>query len=765
MPDVSNCTVVTNNGYIQGSTCIIHFTFSGIEYTGEWGDSISITYPEGIVPTGYASNPFTLSNHGQDAEILNGIEGRTISWGDNDNTFGGIENGEHLFYVEVEVDIAISGTQTATFFISGDEYDVGTHEITADFEIPQLSVCDPPTSLSATTIDEHTAKLDWDYGCTRTCNLEWGEKGFQTGTGTIIHNVSKPVTLIDLDPGIVYDFYVQDSSSATLIGDWQGPISFSTLFTMLDISLPSYTYGFYSWGDFDCDGKLDILFLGETESCIYRNDGNDTFSEVVLGIPNLGGGSASIADYDNDGDIDFVYSGSDGGDPITELYRNDGALNFTNVNAGLIGLESSAFDWGDVNNDGRPDLLMGGLNQEKEEVSMIYLNRGNEIFELSDIQIKGCEAGSMTFIDYNNDNYADILRTGFDNIGNIATVLYKNNGDLSFEDIRSGFDPAVYYSSCWEDLNNDMYMDLLLCGYTSDSGSVTKIYYNNGDGSFNDSLTSLASLSIRGIGAADLNNDGNSDIYLNGKISDRWETIVFMNDGDGSYNDIHASIIPNAYATPDAGDYDNDGDLDLLITGHLEATRIYKNNYEIPNHAPTAPDGLKHKDIAFGSKLWWNSSDDQETPSSALSYNIKIGSSADSFNIMSPAADTTNGYHRLSRIGNGWLDTSYIVQNLDTGMYYWGVQAIDNGLLTSEFSAIDSFYVMEYFTDIQNGMDSISNMDWGDYDNDGDLDIVTSGRGAYYMNASKIYRNDNGTAFTDVGVSLDSISGIIKWGD
>ncbi len=775
LPDVSNCRIVNDNGYIQGTTCILWFTFSGIEqyvdnWDIEWGDSLAIEFPEGIVPTGYATDPFSIANNGQEAEALNGVDGRTISWGDNDNSFGGIEPGDHRFFVEVTVAEWVSGDQTAIFYISGDEYGSEPHAYTGEISLHEISTCEPSTGLSAYTLDANTSEIRWTYGSTANCIIEWGEGGFVQGTGTMITPATNPDTLTGLDPAKVYDLYLKDACGPELVGDWQGPFSFSTMFSRLGVGFPNYTYGFASWGDMDNDGDLDLIFLGESAVSIYRNDGSNIFTEVPLGIPMLRMGTGALADYDNDGDIDFIHTGwdNDVGGPVSLIYRNEGSLVFTEMDAGLTGVYSSTVDWGDVNNDGRPDLVMGGWNSEDEEVAKIYMNNGDGSFEMADIEIRGCEAGSLEFIDYNNDNYADILRTGIDNIGNKSTILYTNNGDMTFEENGDMFYEAVYYSSCWEDLDNNGYPDHILCGFTSSTGSVSTIYYNNGDGTFTKKEAEFAHIRVRGVGAADLNNDGYSDIFLMGNVGGSFVTKVYLNNGDSSFTDIHASMTGNAYTyNIEAGDYDNDGDLDLLVPGPYAPTAVYINNHVTPNTPPSVPGELQNKEIAYGARLTWNASVDGETPEAALSYNLRIGTSPDSFNIMSPVADTLSGYRRTTSIGNGWLDTSYVVQNLDTGMYYWGVQAIDNGGMASEFSAIDSFYVMSYFSEIfnGNGMDSVSYAVWGDYDNDGDLDLATTGKGINYAYVSKIFKNTGNDVFTEVLFCNDSVEGICRWGD
>ncbi|MCD4770626.1 MAG: FG-GAP-like repeat-containing protein, partial [Bacteroidales bacterium] len=581
--------------------------------------------------------------------------------------------------------------------------------------------------------------------------------------------VSNPYILLGLDPDKVYDYYIQDSCAVGYIGEWQGPCSFSTMFTDINVSLHSISYGLVSWGDYDNDNDLDIFILGENTG-IYRNDNNDLFTFVDLNIPELLYGSAAICDYDNDGDLDFVNSGQDeiSGIAYSKIYRNDGSDVFTDINADLSGVYLSSVTWGDYDNDGDQDLLITGFDNDDHETSQFYINEGNDKFSASDTYIKGSEAGTVIFGDFDNDDYIDLLRTGFDNSGNKHSIIYRNNGDKTFSDINAGLAPFTYSAAVWGDFDSDMDLDLVITGLSGLSQKRSIFYRNDGpgDSGFTEVNSGLHNVGIGGLSSGDFNNDGHLDILLTGYDEFNKVTKVFLNNGSGSFTDSYVTIEGYYNGTTSSGDYDNDGDLDLLISGKDLPTKIYKNNSLTANTKPSIPFNLSYNKKVHGATLSWNSATDSETNSNALSYNLRIGTRPDTFDIVSPISDTINGYRRIQAMGNAFLDTNYVINNIDTGIYYWSVQTIDNGFMGSEFSDPDTFYIQGMFTDIKNGIDSISSMAWGDYDNDNDLDILVAGSGTYYRRyVSKIYANNGNDSFSEIIFCTDSIDGIVKWGD
>ncbi|MBI4645293.1 MAG: choice-of-anchor J domain-containing protein [Bacteroidia bacterium] len=119
--DLSASTIVCNTSYIPGTTMDLEFTITINTPDDEYGDSVAMVFPAGFTINS-GSDPIAIATQGQGDEALNGIAGQVISWGDNDNSYGGIEPGAHIFLVNVTIGAGVSGDQPIDYFISGDTW-------------------------------------------------------------------------------------------------------------------------------------------------------------------------------------------------------------------------------------------------------------------------------------------------------------------------------------------------------------------------------------------------------------------------------------------------------------------------------------------------------------------------------------------------------------------------------------------------------------------------------------------------------------------
>ena len=274
----------------------------------------------------------------------------------------------------------------------------------------------------------------------------------------------------------------------------------------------------------------------------------------------------------------------------------------------------------DYDNDGDLDLYL--VNSAAP--SMLYRNNGDGTFAdttaIAGVSNEKSYGHGVACGDYDNDGYVDIYVTNFG-----ANRLYHNNGDGTFTDVtpKSGTGDARWSSSAtFFDYNLDGYLDLYVVNYldyqldasyppcfenpafgTTEKvrgychpkhfeGAPDKLYRNNGNGTFTD-VTEAANIRDpggpflgKGLGvvAADFDADGNPDLYV---ANDDTPNYLFYNKGDGTFAEIailtgcaySADGIAQAGMGVDAGDYNGDGFLDIFVTNFsYETNTLYRNN-------------------------------------------------------------------------------------------------------------------------------------------------------------------------------------------
>ncbi len=547
----------------------------------------------------------------------------------------------------------------------------------------------------------------------------------------------------------------------------------NTPFSDINANLPGIYYSNLAWGDYDNDGKLDILFTGRDSSDnriskVYRNTGSG-FSDIGANLTGVDYGSVAWGDYDHDGKLDILLTGDISPDhPITKVYRNTGS-GFSDIGANLSGVWVSSAAWGDYDNDGKLDILLTGADSSGNFISKVYRNTGSGFSDIG-ANLPGVVYGSVAWGDYDKDGRLDILLTGVDSSANYITKIYRNTGS-GFSDIGANL-PGVFHSSvAWGDYDNDGKLDILLTGEDSSGKYISKVYRNTGS-SFSDIGANLTGIALGSVAWGDYNNDGKLDILLTGDDNSANRIAkVYGNTGNG-FSDIGANLPGIDNSSVAWGDYNNDGKLDILLAGDDGSvnyvTKVYGNLSTTVNTPPTAPSSLGAKVTGDTVTFNWNPASDNQTPTAGLTYNLSVGTTPGGSDVVAPMS-LASGNRQIAQLGNTGSNTSWTLTNLTRGQtYYWSVQAVDNGFAGSSFTSGSSFTVpLLLFSDINAPITGVTrgSVAWGDYDNDGKLDVLVTGLDSSNNRIAKVYRN-TGSGFSDIGANLDGVyNSSVAWGD
>jgi hypothetical protein len=380
-----------------------------------------------------------------------------------------------------------------------------------------------------------------------------------------------------------------------------------------------------SLADYDGDGDLDLMFQTSAGPKLFRsnfiNTGGtpamtytDVTSTMLPSGMNLGMWSAAWGDYNNDGKVDVFVGASSG---TGTLLKNNGAAAFSNANSSA-GLTASPFTdgftqnvgWGDFNNDHRMDFIVG---MEGPAMHQMYTQQANGTFSAVGAAVGlqvpfGTKSYGMAIGDYDGDGDMDVYISTCRSGGNIQNNLFKNmlkeTGTLGFVDVANTVgvqNTNNTYGSQFIDMDNDGKLDLVVTGAQNDTTGVanpTKIYRNNGNGTFTDvdtitghALLSSGAVDPNGLKLIDYDNDGKLDLYYHDNLSTTGNQRLYHNTGNWQFTDVTAAMGLSGGAQTGAGAYDSvwgdidrDGDQDLIdpnnstFNGTSTPEKVYLND-------------------------------------------------------------------------------------------------------------------------------------------------------------------------------------------
>ena len=342
-------------------------------------------------------------------------------------------------------------------------------------------------------------------------------------------------------------------------------------------------------GDYDNDGLPDLFVCGYSRCILYHNNGDGTFTDVTAraGVANTGRWSSSAAwfDYDNDGRLDLVIADYVDWSPERNFYCGD------------RGPGMRSYCHPDDFNPQPPTLFHNngdGTFTDVSKASGIGLKAGNGL-------------GVVTF-DYDNDGWQDIFIAN----DHMPNFLFKNNRNGTFTEVGYLAGVAVSGDGQFEagmgcdaaDTTGSGRMDLAV---THLDMQLARFYQNLGDGSFDDatfrSKIGYSTFHMSGFGTRffDFDNDGLVDLFMaNGHVLDNIERyhrdtkyaepkLMFRNTGRGIFESVSDQLgpdflLPRVSRGAAVGDFDNDGNLDILISNNGQAPQLLRNDGSNANH-------------------------------------------------------------------------------------------------------------------------------------------------------------------------------------
>jgi hypothetical protein len=343
-------------------------------------------------------------------------------------------------------------------------------------------------------------------------------------------------------------------------------------------------------GDYDNDGFDDLFVSYFGRNVLYHNNGDGTFTEVsekagVAGAADRWGAGCCFLDYNRDGHLDLFVANYVNFDPARAPKPGDSAYcqyNDIPVPCGPLGFAGGT----NILYRNRGDGTFADVSEE----SGIARPRGpaSMIFVARNWQASGSYGMGAAAADFDNDGWPDIYVA----CDSAPSLLYRNNHDGTFREIAvpagcaldengvslSGMGVAV------ADYDGDGWFDI---ARTNFSEQVTTLYRNYGNGAFEDASIK-AGLGVNrkylgfGVGFLDFDNDGWKDLFLaNGHVysqiasrklhlSYKEPKVLYRNLGNGRFEDVSLKVGPdirmeNLGRGCAFGDFDNDGDVDVVV--------------------------------------------------------------------------------------------------------------------------------------------------------------------------------------------------------
>ncbi len=575
---------------------------------------------------------------------------------------------------------------------------------------------------------DHDGDLDIVIAVHSGENRAYLNQGDGTFTAAKIFGISSNQTLSvalgDIDNDGDLDIVTANDGQANYayINPGSGDVS---AFTVQAIGPPANSSMDICLTDLNGDGKPDVVVANDGINYAYMGNGDGTFptAAAIGGSDTDNSASISVADFDHDGDLDIVFATNNRTEP-NKLYLNAGDGSFPDT-----GLQISAATYrtvctasADFDGDGDQDLAF--INYDTTTAHKIYLNDADKLFAVNGSNVSSGTLPTYggNLCDLNGDGSLDLITA---NKGEHNKVyLGSGHGEFSAGiNVGSDTDDSIFLICA--DFNNDGKLDII----TANDGQTNKIYLGSGDGDFSSTTGSAISAATRRtirLVSGDFDSDGNLDLII-ANYSDI--DYLCLGNGDGTFQSEIALGVSDPTYSLIAGDIDNDGDLDLITAALGINNKIYINNGNggFAAAVEIAADSSHNDtcDVLLGD-FNENGNLDLITINYGQICQIHPGNGDGSFQSGSDIGTIAYTSYRTTMgdlNGDGHLDL--VLGNLSGANRFF----LGNGDGSFSSTAVE----------IDSEAYGSSAVFLGDFDSDGDLDLITTNSGTTATDTNKIY--------------------------
>jgi flagellin-like hook-associated protein FlgL len=314
-------------------------------------------------------------------------------------------------------------------------------------------------------------------------------------------------------------------------------------------------------GDFNEDGKIDIVASGTGGSQILLGNGDGTFSALVtlVGATTV---SVQVADVNNDGNLDII-SGNNlsPGSIGIFLGRGNGTFDPEISFLGPAGGQYYDLTINDFNSDGKLDVATA---QNTGNGTTVFLGNGDGTYRIGSFNVVTGAALSVQSGDLNGDGKVDLLL--LQSNGEVRTLIGNGDGTFAASNLIQDIG-TLGVSTKLKDLNRDGILDFVTVDNTGDSINV---FIGNGDGTFSMRM-SFAGNAVE-IEASDINYDGIQDLIFTDSNNNAVQLAI--GNGDGTFKAMTSTAIGTNLRDSVVGDFNRDGILDIVTSSNV-TNKIY----------------------------------------------------------------------------------------------------------------------------------------------------------------------------------------------